>query len=68
LDELAKNGKVRSIKDVACKFGGCAPTVVELTSGDLSFVAKSRLRVERSALTGREKSAEGEVSMRMEKA
>ena len=68
LDELAKDGKVQSIKDAACKFGGCAPKAVELTSGDLSLVAKSRLRMERSTLTGREKSAEGEVSMRMEKA
>jgi hypothetical protein len=44
LDELAKDGKVQFIKDVACKFGGCAPKVVELTSGDLSLVAKLRLR------------------------
>ena len=32
---------------------------VELTSGDLPFVLDSELRVERSVLTGRQKSAEG---------
>jgi hypothetical protein len=68
VDELAKDGEVQSIKGVACKFGGCAPKVVELTSGDLSLVAKSRLRMERSTLTGREKSAEGEVPTRVGKA
>ena len=68
MDELAKDGKVQSIKGVACKFGGCVPKVVELTSGDLSLVAKSRLRMERSTLTGREKSAEGEVPTRVGKA
>jgi hypothetical protein len=67
-DELAKNGEVQSIKGAACKFGGCALKVVELTSGDLSLVAKSRLRMERSTLTGREKSAEGEVPTRVGKA
>ena len=60
--------KVQSIKGVACKFGGCAPKVVELTSGDLPLVAKSRLRMERSTLTAREKSAEGEVPTRVGKA
>ena len=34
---------------------------VELTSGDLPFVPESGLRVERSILTGRQKSAEGIV-------
>jgi len=48
LDELAKDSKVQSIKGAACKFGGCAPKAVELTSGDLSFVAESRLRMERT--------------------
>jgi len=42
-DELAKDGEVQSIKGAAGKFGGCALKAVELTSGDLSFVAKSRL-------------------------
>jgi hypothetical protein len=34
---------------------------VELTSGDLSFVRESGLRVERFILTGRQKSAAGVV-------
>lgn len=53
--------KSRSIKGTECKSGGCAPKAVELTSGDLPFVSESRLRVERSVLTGRQKSAEGVV-------
>jgi hypothetical protein len=48
-----------SIKGTGCKSGGCAPKAVELTSGDLPFVPESGLRVERSILTGRQKSAEG---------
>jgi hypothetical protein len=48
-----------SIKRTGCKFGGCVRKAVELTSGDLSFAVDSRLRVERSVLTGRQKSAEG---------
>jgi hypothetical protein len=51
-----------SIKGVECKFGGCVRKAVELTSGDLPFVPESGLRMERSILTGRQKSAEGEVS------
>jgi len=35
-----------SIKGTGCKFGGCARKVVELTSGDLPWVSKSRLRRE----------------------
>jgi hypothetical protein len=50
-----------SIKGTGCKSGGCAPKAVELTSGDLPFVRESGLRVERSILTGRQKSAEGVV-------
>ena len=50
-----------SIKGAGCKFGGCARKAVELTSGDLPFVVKTRLRIERSVLTGRQKSAEGIV-------
>ena len=46
-----------SIKGTGCKFGGCVRKAVELTSGDLPFVPKSGLRVERSILTGRQKSA-----------
>ena len=50
-----------SIKGAGCKFGGCAPKAVELTSGDLLFVPESGLRVERSILTGWQKSAAGVV-------
>ena len=50
-----------SIKGAGCKSGGCALKAVELTSGDLPFVPKSGLRVERSILTGRQKSAAGVV-------
>jgi hypothetical protein len=50
-----------SIKGTGCKSGGCALKAGELTSGDLPLVSESRLRVERSALTGRQKSAEGKV-------
>ena len=46
-----------SIKGTGCKFGGCVRKAVELTSGDLPFVRDSGLRVERSILTGRQKSA-----------
>ena len=50
-----------SIKGTGCKFGGCVRKAVELTSGDLPFVPESGLRIERSILTGRQKSAEGVV-------
>jgi hypothetical protein len=50
-----------SIKGTGCKSGGCAPKASELTSGDLPLVSNTRLRDERSALTGRQKSAEGKV-------
>ena len=50
-----------SIKGTGCKFGGCVRKAVELTSGDLPFVRGSGLRVERSILTGRQKSAAGVV-------
>jgi hypothetical protein len=48
-----------SIKGTGCRSGGCARKAVELTSGDLLFVSESRLGVERSIPTGRQKSAEG---------
>jgi hypothetical protein len=48
-----------SIKGTGCRSGGCVRKAVELTSGDLPFVLDSELRVERSILTGRQKSAEG---------
>jgi len=50
-----------SIKGAGCKFGDCVWKAVELTSGDLPFVVESRLRIERSVLTGRQKSAEDVV-------
>jgi hypothetical protein len=45
--------KSRSIKRAVCKFGGCVRKAVELTSGDLPFAVETRLRIERSVLTGR---------------
>jgi len=53
--------KPLSIKGTGCKSGGCVPKAVEFTSGDLPSVPESRLGVERSILTGRQKSAEGVV-------
>ena len=55
-----------SIKGTGCKSGGCVRKAVELTSGDLPFVSESGLRVERSILTGRQKSAEGVVGRKDE--
>jgi len=57
-----------SIKGTGCKFGGCVRKAVELTSGDLPFVSESRLRIERSVLTGRQKSAAGVVVAKAAKA
>ena len=57
-----------SIKGTGCKSGGCVRKAVELTSGDLPFVPESGLRVERSILTGRQKSAEGVVVAQAAKA
>ena len=57
-----------SIKGTGCKFGGCVRKAVELTSGDLPFVRESGLRVERSILTGRQKSAAGVLVMQVTKA
>ena len=57
-----------SIKGAGCKFGGCVRKAVELTSGGLPFVLESRLRMERSILTGRQKSAEGVVAAQATKA
>ena len=50
-----------SIKGTGCKFGGCVRKAVELTSGDLQLVRESGPRIERSVLTGRQKSAAGVV-------
>ena len=52
-----------AIKNTGGKSGGGAWKAVELTSGDLPFVSDARLRVERSILTGRQKSAEGRSSV-----
>jgi hypothetical protein len=50
-----------SIKGTGCKFGGCVRKAVDLTSGDLPLVRNTGLRIERSILTGRQKSAAGVV-------
>jgi hypothetical protein len=50
-----------SIKGAGCKSGGCALKAVELTSGGLSHVPESGLRVERFTLTVRQESAAGVV-------
>ena len=50
-----------SIKGAKRIFDGCAPKVVELTSGDLPFVCGSGLRGARANLIGRQKSAESKV-------
>ena len=53
--------KPLSIKGTGCKFGGGVRKAVELTSGGLPWVPESGLGVERSILTGRQKSAAGKV-------
>ena len=55
------SAKSISIEGAGCKSGGCERKAVELTSGDLSLVWDSGLRVEQSALIGRQKSADGIV-------
>lgn len=55
-------------KHMGCRFGGCARKAVKLTSGDLPSAVESRLRVERSILTGRQKSAEGVLAAQAVKA
>ena len=57
-----------SIKGTGCKSAGGVRKAVELTSGDLPFVLESGLRVERSILTGRQKSAEGVLGTQVLKA
>ena len=57
-----------SIKGTGCKFGGCVRKAVEITSGDLPFVSESKLRIEKSVLTGRQKSAEGVLVTKVMKA
>jgi len=51
--------KPLAIKGTGCKSAGCVRKAVEFTSGDLPFVSKTGLRVERSILTGRQKPPEG---------
>ena len=57
-----------SIKGTRCKSDGCVRKAVELTSGDLPFVPKPGLRVERLIRTGRQKSAAGKVGREVPKA
>jgi hypothetical protein len=57
-----------SIKGTGCRSGGRVRKAVELTSGDLPSVLESGLRVERSILTGRQKSAEGVLGTQVLKA
>ncbi len=57
-----------SIKGTGCKSDGCVRKAVELTSGGLPFVSESGLRIERSILTGRQKSAAGKVGRQLSKA
>jgi hypothetical protein len=51
-----------SIKGAGCRSDGCAWKAVELTPGGLPHVPESELRVERSTLTVRQKSAAGVVA------
>jgi hypothetical protein len=60
--------KSSAIKSAVCKFGGCVRKAVELTSGDLPLAVETRLRVERSVLTGWQKSAAGVVAAQAVKA
>jgi len=57
-----------SIKGAGCRSDGCAWKAVELTSGGLSHVPESELRVERSTLTVWQKSAAGTVAAQAAKA
>ena len=50
-----------SIKDVACRCGGCAPKAVELTSGDLWRVVEFTTETAVKQLSAPQKSAEGIV-------
>ncbi len=57
-----------SIKGTGCKFGGWVRKAVELTSGDLSLVWDTGLRIGQPVLTGRQKSAEGVIGTKVLKA
>jgi hypothetical protein len=56
------------VKGAGCKFGGCALKAVELTSGGLSHVPESGLRVKRFTLIVRQKSGAGIVAAQVAKA
>ena len=57
-----------SIKDAGCKFGGCAPKAVELTSGDLWRVVEFTTEIAVKQLSAPQKSAEGIVITQVMKA
>jgi hypothetical protein len=57
-----------SIKGAGCRSDGCAWKAVELTSGGLSHVPESGLRVQGCTLTVRQKSAAGVVAAQAVKA
>jgi hypothetical protein len=59
--------KPKTIKGTGCRSGGWVRKGVELTWGDLALVSDSGLRVERSILTGRQKSAAGKVDRQLSK-
>ena len=67
-DEQAMDCEVRFHQGTGCKSGGCALKADELTSGDLPLVSESKLRIERSILTGRQESAEGVLAAQAVKA
>jgi hypothetical protein len=66
--ERQMTAKPISIKGAGGKSGGYAWKAIKLTSGDLPLVVQTRLRMERSILTVREKSAKGKVLTRVRKA
>jgi hypothetical protein len=55
-------------QDAGCKFGGCAPKAVELTSGDLLRVVKFTTETAVRQLSAQQKSAEGIVITEVVKA
>ena len=61
-DERAGNREVQTIKGLGSRFGGCAVTAVELTSGDLRCVPESGLAGSQGPAIAPQKSAEGIVA------
>ena len=61
-DERAGNREVHAIKGLSSRFGGCAATAVELTSGDLRRVSQSGLAGSQGPVIAPQKSAEGIVA------